>query len=400
MLYGTDGAPLTVSGASNPGGSNPGGQEASSAIDGEDGTKWCACALRARPAPPSLPRPPTHPLPDDPPLPDRSPRPPPPLFLPRHDDNFGASGGSSTLVVHLATKAVLGSYTLKTANDVPSRDPSAWSLYIVHGDGAPDTLLSSVDEVSLAPTERLAAYPTLFALLPPPPPHPPHAPSPPSPPPAPPMAPSGDVYRFTFTGVRGDGTDGIQLGEIALFDPEGAKLTVVEATNPGGERGVANQGPDKLVDGDATSGKWFDDSFTTVGSTNVDLRLASPAVVASYQLTTAGGNVRHAQVWAGSPPPPSHSPPPRRHSSPSPHPLPSPPPQRDPTDWKFGILRPGGAFHLLSEVAAFDPPADAFATYHGAGGFRGTNPPPTPPPSASPSRRRRRARRRRSRPAR
>ena len=233
MLYGTDGAPLAVSGASNPGGSNPGGQEASSAIDGEDGTKWCVRPLLNAHAPPSSP--PTADPTRRPPLPDRSPRPPPPSspLLPRHDDNFGASGGASTLVVHLATKAVLGSYTLKTANDVPSRDPSAWSLYIVHGDGAPDTLLSSVDEVSLAPTERLAAYPTLFALLPPPPPHPPHAPSPPSPPPAPPMAPSGDVYRFTFTGVRGDGTDGIQLGEIELYDPEGAKLTVVEATNPG-----------------------------------------------------------------------------------------------------------------------------------------------------------------------
>ena len=65
VLYGTDGAPLAVSGASNPGGSNPGGQEASSAIDGEDGTKWCVPFARAPlpPPPPAHPPPPPRPLP-------------------------------------------------------------------------------------------------------------------------------------------------------------------------------------------------------------------------------------------------------------------------------------------------------------------------------------------------
>ena len=202
------------------------------------------------------------------------------------------------------------------------------------------------------------------------------------------MAPSGDVYRFTFTGVRGDGTDGIQLGEIELFDPEGAKIAVVEATNPGGEREAANQGPEKLVDGDATTGKWFDDSFTTVGSTNVDLRLASPAVVASYQLTSGGGTVRPAQV-RGRRAAARLAPFPRRHASlPSlpPLPPPPPPPAARPHRLEVWDLRPGGAFHLLPR----SPPS--------------TRPPtpsrPTTAPAASAPTRRRRRRRRRARPRR
>ena len=202
-----------------------------------------------RPLPP--PPPPPTPYPTTPPSP-AAPRPtsPFPLLL-RHDDNFGASGGASTLVVHLATKAVLGSYTLKTANDVPSRDPSAWSLYIVHGDGAPDTL-SSVDEVSLAPTERLAAYPkssrcsrrrrrtrrtrrrrrarrrrrrwrraaTCTASR------------------------SGVRRRHRRHPARRDRA--VRSGRGEAYRGGGDQ--------PGGRAQVANQGPEKLVDGDATSG--------------------------------------------------------------------------------------------------------------------------------------------------
>ena len=84
--------------------------------------------VRGRPARSApLPRPPAASPPTR-----RPPSPPlPALYVrsptPQARRQLRASGGSSTLVVHLATKAVLGSYTLKTANDVPSRDPSAWS---------------------------------------------------------------------------------------------------------------------------------------------------------------------------------------------------------------------------------------------------------------------------------
>ena len=291
------------------------------------------------------------------------------------DGTFAASAGTdglSELTVTYAGTHDFLSYEFWAFNKKKERDPLAWTVAVQNVCGE-FTQVSSEDEGTLDPGRGQSYTPGgSFALvvgsaaaagscdpLPPSLPPPSLPPAPPSLPPAPPSLPHGDAYSFVFTGVRGPNADGIALSEIGLFDAAGATIAVVDATNPGGDN--YGNSPSKLVDGN-TDGKWYDYEFSVSGQSVVVLSLATPAVVASYQMTSAKDV-----------------------------------PKRDPTDWRFGIQRADGSFEVLSVVTAADPPdaggpnGDGRNAIYQTGGFViGAAPPPSaspspPPPSASPS---------------
>ena len=188
---------------------------------------------------------------------------------------------------------------------------------------------------------------------------------------------------------------------------------MVEATNPGGERGVANQGPDKLVDGDASRvGSGLTPRSRRWGrrpSTNAD----AYASAGGRRLVPADDRRRRQRLdarvcalrQAQGRRPPSHAPRCRAaHCSPfqQNHP-PSTPSAGTPPSWKFGINQPRRSnFRSIGEVAARCGPARRRSSNRsGAGRSRSTNRGRGRRRRrvANVPRRRRRARRRRSRPA-
>ena len=173
-----------------------------------------------------------------------------------------------------ARPSQLVSYTLRAANDNPERDPIAWTVYMVHttADGEVRIPLQSEDlsatvgiDAASENNDRTFFAARFWIIKPPSPPSlPPPAPppvTPPSlppfspgevPPSAPPPPPGGTTFTFVFTAVRDPrlptpGPDALQLGELKLYDPDGAEINASSISNPGGSTGndvVAN-----LVDG-------------------------------------------------------------------------------------------------------------------------------------------------------
>ena len=110
------------------------------------------------------------------------------------------------------------------------------------------------------------------------------APFPPSPPPSPPIA---RVWEFQFTDVKTRaGADGVQLAEIYLYSSSGAIIPIVAATNPGWVSLNSDQGAGKVHDGDRST-RWVDGSILVYGASTLQLELAAPSWVASYELITA-----------------------------------------------------------------------------------------------------------------
>ena len=104
--------------------------------------------------------------------------------------------------------------------------------------------------------------------------------------------PTATVWEFKFTDVRshvGFETPGVQLAELYLKDASGNNLTVVSASNPGGDQSLnKDQTADKAVDGDL-SNRWLDASIikpdgTCCGESTLQLTLAEAAAVSSYQV--------------------------------------------------------------------------------------------------------------------
>ena len=175
----------------------------------------------------------------------------------------------------------------------------------------------------------------------------------------PPFAPGTQFawYQFVFDGARGPAPNALQLSEVVLYGADDAPLTVLGATNPGGSRSNANQGPSKLVDGitsktDGANNKWMDENALQVdGSVRsvLRLRLAAGSVVARYELVTANDN-----------------------------------PSRDPASWAFGTWNDGSkTFAELSRVSVGALPAGRYESYGMLWAIAPPSP-PLPPPPASP----------------
>ena len=272
-LYDADGKGLTVVSASNPGGNqslNP-AQTADMAVDGDETNRWL----------------------------DRS------ILTP---DNQCC--GEATLQLTLAEAAAVSEYRFVAAKSTPKRDPISWRFG--YRDAADSFVLLSEVVGATAPgsSESYAAFPAFTPPSPPTipsPPFPPPPPSPPSPsplppplppgamrspeqPPPPPAPPAATVWEFVFTDVRShSGIDGVQLAELYLKDASGNNLTVVSASNPGGDQSLNEaQTADKAVDGDL-SNRWLDASIikpdgTCCGESTLQLTLAEAAAVSSYQV--------------------------------------------------------------------------------------------------------------------
>ena len=246
----------------------------------------------------------------------------------------------------------MASYQLYTASDVETRDPVSWRLERLEDDGS-YLLLSSVSGF-VPPMARGAAYKTARFLTPapspsPPPPAPPgHPPSPPSPPGPPPSPPGSDVYQFVFTAARKDqGT--VELSEVKLYDLEGKRLTIVGASNPGGDR-PANSGNDAsaLLTGGS---KWTDTNLNKADGTRssiLRLQLAAPAYVASYELVTGPTFGQDG---------------------------------RDPVAWDFGMWYESSLTFAALSVKAVEPPTARVATF---GPFWTIAPPAAPSPPSPP----------------
>ena len=113
---------------------------------------------------------------------------------------------------------------------------------------------------------------------------------------------------FTFTAVRGGSSTGeLQLAEIKLYGVGGHELTVLEASNPGGEKPAPWESSASVHDGNLQT-KWLDMNITKANGRQIAVLLlsfATPTPVESYDLFTA--------------------------SNPS---------SRDPVSWTFAIYRP------------------------------------------------------------
>ena len=237
-LYDADGNKLTVVSESNPGGNqslNP-AQTADKAVDGDETNRWL----------------------------DRS------ILTP---DNQCC--GEATLQLTLAEAATVSEYRFVAAKNAPKRDPISWRFG--YRDAADRFVLLSEVVGTTAPgsSESYAAFPAF---------------TPPSPPTIPAVAGAATVWEFVFTDVRSHaGIEGVQLAELYLKDASGNNLTVVSASNPGGDQSLnKDQTADKAVDGDL-SNRWLDASIikpdgTCCGESTLQLTLAEAAAVSSYQV--------------------------------------------------------------------------------------------------------------------
>ena len=290
-LYDADGSNLRVVSASNPGGDQSlnDKQTADKAVDGDETNKWL----------------------------DRS------ILTPD-----GKCCGEVTLQLTLAEAAAVSEYRFVAAKSTPKRDPISWRFG--YRDAADRFVQLSEVVRATAPgsSESYAPFPAFMPPSPPtipsppfPPPLPPSLPpSPPPPlapfpsplppplppgamrspeqPPPPPPPPAATVWEFVFTDVRSHvftdvrshaGINGVQLAELYLKDASGNNLTVVSASNPGGDQSLNDaQTADKAVDG-ILSNRWLDASIvkpdgTCCGESTLQLTLAEAAAVSSYQV--------------------------------------------------------------------------------------------------------------------
>jgi len=349
VLYDYEGQPIPLdpSAMSNPGGASPIGQEAGNlALSPTDLKKW-------------------------------------------YDPIFSNSG-SSTLRIEIEDGPSVGAYQFYTAHDANPRDPISWQFRAIKSDGSVTVLDSQT--AYIPPVDRNAPYPKFYMVAPPPalppaspvpsppppPPSPPAAPPPPSPMPSPPpppcpptpppvppqppeppglppSPPSSSQYYFEFTALRGPCADPCpqsfaSLSEIAMYGSDSNKLTILEATNPGGESNEG-EGAANLIDGVFTN-KWLDikSLADSAGSATIVLTLAANTQAVAYMLYTG----------------------PRDYV-------------RDPVSWTFGMIQ-GDARIPLSTVADYSPPEDRSVAF-AATEFWTINPPPPPslpplPPSA------------------
>lgn len=161
--------------------------------------------------------------------------------------------------------------------------------------------------------------------------------------------PSATVWEFQFTDVRSrGGLDAVQLAEVYLYDANGENLTVVMASNPGGDQSLnAGQTADKVVDGNDDN-RWLDRSILLSNvqccdSATLQLTLAEAAPVSSYRFVAAKNTNK-----------------------------------RDPTGWRFGYRDAADEFVLLSEVFSATAPTSS-DQYEAFPAFM----PPSPPWSLS-----------------
>eukprot|EP00966_Prymnesium_polylepis_P084336 1951855-Prymnesium_polylepis.1 len=82
--------------------------------------------------------------------------------------------------------------------------------------------------------------------------------------PPPPLlpAPSGTVYQFAFSSVRGGGRAAgngttLSVAEIRLFDASGVRVPIAWAASPDGLPGNSREAPASAVDDDLLT-KWLD----------------------------------------------------------------------------------------------------------------------------------------------
>ena len=124
------------------------------------------------------------------------------------------------------------------------------------------------------------------------------------------------AIRFVFTGLRflpSGAQDGIQLSEVALFGPDGGKLPILAATNPGGQNTNPSQPAGAAVDG-LLQTKWFDTAIVASGQSTLQLQLAAPSTLYAYELWTGNDNTKRDPVsWRveqleEAPPPPAPPP--------------------------------------------------------------------------------------------
>eukprot|EP00908_Phaeocystis_cordata_P026001 Transcript_848.p1 GENE.Transcript_848~~Transcript_848.p1 ORF type:complete len:571 (+),score=5.76 Transcript_848:266-1978(+) len=103
-------------------------------------------------------------------------------------------------------------------------------------------------------------------------------------------AAAGAVTRFVFTNLRdGVGNTEIQVQELRLFGVDGAQLSILSISNPGGSS-PGSQGPGNLVDGDIVSkqSKWLDFNMACgAGNCTSTLLVETTAETASYELIKA-----------------------------------------------------------------------------------------------------------------
>ena len=155
-------------------------------------------------------------------------------------------------------------------------------------------------------------------------------------------------YFFNFTAVRALPYDAIQLSSVVLVGRDAKLLSIVAASNPGGQS-PADQGPNNLLLYQPESVvKWMDGQFGSIHSSLLQLRLASPDHVGAYWLLTAGDL-----------------------------------PRRDPLSWSFGAILPDGSYTVLHTVDEARPPLERNSLFDA---FYLVAPPPPPhSPSATSS---------------
>ena len=299
----------------------------------------------------------------------------------------GTCCGDATLQLTLAEAAAVSSYQFVAAKNTEKRDPISWRFG--YRDATDSFVLLSEVVGAAAPdsSELYEAFPAFMPPSPPtipsppfPPPLPPSLPpSPPPPlapfpspfppplppgvmrspehPPPPPPPPMATVWEFVFTDVRSHvGINGVQLAEVYLKDASGNNLTVVTASNPGGDQSLNKaQSADKAVDG-ILSNRWLDRSIlrpdgTCCGDATLQLTLAEAAAVSSYHFVAAKSTEK-----------------------------------RDPISWRFGYRDATDSFVLLSEVvgATAPEPAQEPAWYEVFPAFMPPSPPTPPPPLPPP----------------
>ena len=264
------------------------------------------------------------------------------------DSSFSTNGNSSELLLVVDDAAGRpSSLDVVTPGAPLDRSPADWTVSLLNACGGYDQVLAvtGADPGTLAYTSHPDgpfALDTATALNAPC--APPQSPPPLPPPPPPPIA---RVWEFHFTAVRTPlGADGVQLAEIYLYTNAGATISILASSNPGWVSLNSSQGVDKVHDGDVAT-RWADGSILLYGAATLQLELASPSWVASYELIAASSSS-----------------------------------QRDPTSWRFGYLdASSNQFVILSEVIGTTPPASG-QPYTSGSGFLSVHPPspPTPPP--------------------
>lgn len=273
-------------------------------------------------------------------------------------------GGSSTIDIELDAPSIVARYEFVTPKDHPRRDPVSWTVsesMTQHGVFVPVPTYGQKQP----PIERGATYGG-WLVLPSPPPMPPATPPlPPQSPPVPPLPPQipsppapppmAQKIRFTFTAVRGGSgkggntAEGVAIGEMRLYDRMGNRIHIqsVNAINPIALNPAETA--QKLFDGDEAT-KFLDGGVVQRGQTVIEAVLATPAIVARFELVT-----------------------PNDH------------PRRDPKSW---IVEPMTETGEPLDVFAFTniaAPMERFATFPGPdAAYLIHFPPPPPSPPASP----------------